>query len=338
MARKVGLTTLHYRDKSRVNWEGTSARPLSTDIWYPTSDDSVCPEVFLGPPEAPLFKVGCATRDAEIAPGIFPLVLLSHGTGGAALQLGWLATILAENGYIVAGVNHHGNNALEPYVAEGFLFFWERPQDVSEVLTQLLEDESWGTRIETQRIGAAGFSLGGSTVIMLAGGEIDFQAFRAVYQDPDRDLMRDIPPEFPDQEAFLTLFKQLLRDDTIRVSLYRDERIKCVIAIAPVLGEAFTPAGLASIDIPVRILVGEADELAPPTNNAMRFRDLIKTAELTIFRGQVGHYVFLGEATEIGKQVAPLFCIDPPGIKRSVLHERASDLALELFDRSFGRE
>ena len=337
MSYKIGYSVCFYEDNTRLNWEGTAPRPLITDIWYPTLDDGKETELYIGPPDSPQFKAGRVIRDAEIAQGVFPLVLLSHGTGGTALQMGWLATILAEHGYIVAGVNHHGNNALEPYVAEGFLFWWERPRDVSAVLTQLLEDEFWGTRIDTQRIGAAGFSLGGSTVIMLAGGEIDFQEFRAVYQNPDRDLMQDIPPEFPDPEAFLTLLKQLLRDDTIRVSSCRDERIRCVIAMAPVLGEAFTPAGLTSINIPVRILVGEADELAPPKYNAIRFGDLIKTAELTIFRGQIGHYVFLGEATEIGKQVVPFLCLDPPGIRRSDLHKKASYLSLDLFERSFGR-
>lgn len=335
MAYKVGWRTLHYCDKSRINWEGTAPRPLLTDIWYPATDDSECREIYLGPTEAPLFKAGYAARDAEIAPGVFPLVLLSHGTGGAALQLGWLASVLAAQGYTVAGVNHHGNNALEPYVAKGFLYWWERAADVSALLTQLLEDEFWGEHIDEGRIGAAGFSLGASTVIALAGGEIDVPAFRAVYHKSDRDLMREIPPEFPDPHAFLALLKTLLKDDTVRLRSYRDERIRCIFAIAPVLGEAFTPAGLEPIDIPVDIVVGEADTLAPAANNASRFASLIKNAGLNIFSGQVGHYVFLGEATEIGREAAPLFCMDPPGVERAALHRKTSDMARDFFGRSF---
>jgi hypothetical protein len=37
----------------------------------------------------------------------FPLVMLSHGTGGGAATLAWLAETLASNGYIVVAVNHH---------------------------------------------------------------------------------------------------------------------------------------------------------------------------------------------------------------------------------------
>lgn len=45
--------------------------------------------------------------------------MLSHGTGSSAIQLAWLGTVLARHGYIAVAVNHPGNNALEPYTAEG---------------------------------------------------------------------------------------------------------------------------------------------------------------------------------------------------------------------------
>src|SRR5256885_8472094 len=42
-----------------------------------------------------------------------PLIVLSHGTGGGAATMAWLAETLASNGYIVAAVNNHGNTAAE---------------------------------------------------------------------------------------------------------------------------------------------------------------------------------------------------------------------------------
>jgi predicted dienelactone hydrolase len=214
----------------------------------------------------------------------------------------------------VAGVNHHGNTALEPYTAQGFLLWWERAKDLSAVLPQLLEDATFGPQINRQHIGAAGFSLGGATVIALAGGMVDPQAFRAVYQDPERDILREVPPEFPDPPALVALLKTLLASDMGGPQSYRDPRIRCVFAIAPVLGEAFTPDGLGAIEIPVKIVVGEADRLAPAAANAARFASLIQGAELTILDGQVAHYTFLGEGTEIGKQVLPDLCLDAPGV------------------------
>jgi predicted dienelactone hydrolase len=106
---------------------------------------------------------------------------------------------------------------------------------------------------------------------------------------------------YPDASALVTLFKSLVENDTNHKQSYRDERVRCVFAIAPVLAEAFTPAGLAPIETPVKIVVGEADTFAPARTNAMRFASLIQRAELTLLEGQVAHYTFLGEGTEIGK-------------------------------------
>jgi predicted dienelactone hydrolase len=330
MVYKIGWRTLTYLDKRRANWEGTGARPLRTDIWYPAVDSAEEADIFLGPPNAALFKAGRAAREAELFPAPFPLVLLSHGTGGAALQLGWLAGGLAAHGYLVAGVNHHGNNALEPYRVQAFLQPWERALYLSVVLNLLLDDKMFGPLINRQQIGAAGFSLGGYTVIALAGGVLD--ALQAVYQDTKRDLLQDMPPEFSDPATLVAQLKALLENDTNHKQSYQDRRIRCVFAIAPALGEAFTPAGLASIEIPVKIVVGEADSLAPATTNASRYACMIKQAELTILEGHVGHYTFLGEGTEVGKQAMPDLCLDAPGIDRAAIHQQVSSMAMEFFD------
>ena len=86
-------------------------------------------------------------------------------------MLMWMGYYLASRGYIVAAVNHHGNTAAESQpAAQGFLLYWERPKDLTVTLDKLLADPVFGTRIDRKRIGAAGFSLGGYTVISIAGG------------------------------------------------------------------------------------------------------------------------------------------------------------------------
>ena len=123
MTSKVGIQTRSYQDPTRANWDNSGPRPLVTQIWYPAVDTSQEVEMFIGPPETPLFKAGLAAPGAPLAPdpAAFPLILLSHGTGGTALQLGWLASYLVSRGYVVAGVNHHGNTAMEPYTVQGFV-------------------------------------------------------------------------------------------------------------------------------------------------------------------------------------------------------------------------
>jgi predicted dienelactone hydrolase len=337
MTFKVGLKRMAYQDVQRANWQATGPRPLVTDIWYPAAESAVETDIFIGSPDLPLFHAGKAARDAEpaAAPSTFPLILLSHGTGGASLQLGWLASHLAARGYLAAAVNHHGNNGMEPYVAKGFLHYWERAQDLKIVLDQLLGDPYFGSRIDRDQIGAAGFSLGGYTVIALAGGTTNIQPMIHAFTEAGRDLSREIPPEFTDTAAFMQEFKSLPEHIPAADASYRDERIKAVFAMAPVLGEAFSPQGLEHIQIPVRIIVGEADPLAPADVNASRFARHIRNAELSVLEN-VGHYTFLAEGTEAGRRELPLFCVDHNGIDRAEIHQRVGTWAGEFFDKHLG--
>ena len=91
------MTTRLFADESRTNWAGTEARPLLTMIWYPAEAKAEEREITIGAPDKPLFLSGRAARDAKVLPGKrrYPLIILSHGTGGAALQLMWLGEYLA---------------------------------------------------------------------------------------------------------------------------------------------------------------------------------------------------------------------------------------------------
>lgn len=331
---KIGLKVLPYMDAQRSHWDGRGPRPMITDIWYPADELSKEQDIFIGPPGKPLFFAGRVAPEAEITSDqeSFPLIMLSHGTGGTARQHAWLAEALCRYGYIVAGVNHHGNTAIEPYILQGFLHVWERARDVSAVLDQLLDDPLFGAHINRRQIGATGFSLGGYTVIALAGGVLDLARLKRAYYAPGRDLYSEIPPEFPDKAAFMAQFDFLVEHDQDHKQSFRDERIKAIFAIAPVLGEAFDAAGLAPVKIPVKIVVGAADTLAPPRYNAARFAELIPQTELELLEGAVAHYTFLAESTALGREVLPLFCIDPPGVDRLAIHQKVGEWARFFFD------
>jgi predicted dienelactone hydrolase len=121
----VGRATLFYEDAERTRWAGDGPRPLRTTVWYPAERPATETEWTVG-----VFRAGRTAVDAEIGGpmGPLPLVVLSHGTGGAAAQLSWLAEHLAAHGYLVAAVNHHGNTAAEAaYLSHGFALWWERP-------------------------------------------------------------------------------------------------------------------------------------------------------------------------------------------------------------------
>jgi predicted dienelactone hydrolase len=335
---KVGLQYRTFSVEGPYDWRGAATHGLVTAIWYPADPVSVEKPQWIGAPDNPLFSAGSAAPDAALAasPGKFPLVVLSHGTGGSALMMAWIGTALAAHGYIAAAVNHPGNNAAEAYTAQGFSTWWERAHDLSVLIDKMLADPAFGPRIDPRRIGAAGFSLGGYTMIEIAGGITDPAAFRAFCASPRADNICKSPPEFPD---LVEQFNRLSQTDhEFQAALghagdsYRDARIRCVFALAPALGPAFTPASLEKIAIPVEIVAGEHDENVPIASSARYFVAHIPGSRLIILPGGVGHYVFLGSCTGQGRKLQPLICSDAPGVNRDAIHKRAVNLALDFFD------
>jgi predicted dienelactone hydrolase len=342
---KVGMMTRSFEDDKRKNWQGTAARPLRTAIWYPAAATATKEEtIFGGTPETEVFTPLTVAPAADISTARrkYPLILLSHGTGGSAIQIMWLGYYLAARGYIVAAVNHHGNTGAEQQLtAQGFLLYWERAKDLTAVLDKLLGDPVFGSRIDQERIGAAGFSLGGYTVISIAGGVFSPQTFAGFCNSPQRDFTCEPQPEFPDAPR---LFEELKNNDpVVKESLrhasdsYRDKRVKRVFAIAPALGSGFTAAGLSQIKIPVGIVIGQADLVAPLATNAQRYADLINGARLTILNGGVGHYTFLAECTRRGQKIVDV-CRDAESVDRRQVHQRVAQLAFEFFEQGWTKK
>jgi len=332
---RLGMAFRSYTPKEPYNWRGAKTHTLPTTIWYPAVTSAV--EQPLQVPGLNIFALGNAAQNADlaVAPSKFPLILLSHGTGGTALSLAWFGSTLAAHGYIVAGVNHPGNNAAEPYTVEGFSTWWERARDLSEVIDALLKDSTFGSRIDTSRIGAAGFSLGGYTMIEIAGGITDPAAFIDFCASPKADPICASPPEFP---TLIEDFKKLAKEHPEflhhATDSYRDARVRAVFAMAPALGPAFRPASLAKITIPVEIVAGEGDTNVPISSGARYFAVNIPGSKLVIYPGAVGHYVFLDSCTEIGQKSASILCKDAVGVKRDVIHAQTIDSALQFFEHT----
>ena len=331
----VGFSTRQFPAPEDYNWRGSDDRTLSGIVWYPAEDSAGEKEQYIGPPEAPLFYAGRAAKDATLAPsfGKFPLVALSHGTGGSALQMAWLGTYLAARGYIVVAVNHPGNNAVTGYTAQGFIEGWERARDISTVISDMLADPRFGAKIDSDRIGAAGFSYGGFTMMELAGARTDLNRILA---GCDEQKGACNPPEMPD---LMEKFKAIKQQPGVQQSLqrsgdsYRDPRIRAVFAIAPAVARAFAPDSLQKIAIPAEIVAGAADPIAPPAENAQYFAANIKGAKLTILPGGIGHYTFLDVGTDAGKKQLPGFFVDNPGIDREAVHKQVAGMAAQFFEK-----
>lgn len=112
---------------------------------------------------------------------------------------------------------------------------------------------------------------------------------------------------------------------------------KRVFAIAPALGSGFTKAGLRKVEIPVRIVIGQADRVTPLATNSQRYANLIKGASLTVLPGEIGHYTFLAECTAHGKAVLEI-CRDAEAVDRGKLHQQVAQLTLEFFEQGWANK
>lgn len=76
--------------------------PFPVTLWYPKR--VVAEAARIGP-----YTMDVA-RNGPIAEGVFPLVIISHGSGGGNMNHRDLALHLARQGYVVAAPMHPGDN------------------------------------------------------------------------------------------------------------------------------------------------------------------------------------------------------------------------------------
>jgi predicted dienelactone hydrolase len=310
----VGVTT-------RVLVDEVRRRELATTIWYPAAVGAVEHEIewdgiFVG--------FGAWNVAPRATPRRLPVVLLSHGSGGDASNLTWLAEALASHGYLAAAMDHPGDRFGDTSV-EGRFAAWRRARDVSFVLDALLKDATFGPRIDRARIAAAGHSSGAYTVLALAGLRLQPSAYlqycSARQPGPDCKLFVDLQPE-------------RIADLAEAGKSRRDRRIRAVLALAPVLGPAAIPASLRSIDVPVTIVGSPSDEIVPFDLNAARYQRFIPRARLVAIP-DADHFVYMPQCTLPGRLVAAQVCVDRnAAVDRAAVHARVVDVALPFFDRA----
>ena len=269
-----------------------------------------------------------ATR--RCGPVVTPLVLLSHGGGGNARQYGWIANRLVAAGFVVAAPDHPGSTTGDAS-ARGAVAVWNRPADVSAVLTALLADGTLARAIDPTRVGVLGFSAGGYTALALGGARVDPAAL-ARFCDDDTGGMSDC--------AFLARGGVDLHamDLTPAARDLSDARIGAVVAIDPGIVTTLTPASLAAVDVPVTLVNLGAPDVIPPAVLAREASERIPDARYATVADAV-HFSFLPECKPAGAAILAeegepdALCEDAGGRSRGELHERFGEMALEAFER-----
>jgi predicted dienelactone hydrolase len=272
-------------------------------VWYPGAGQAVSGT--LG-----LYEQTVVAGGAPVGSHL-PLVVISHGSGGSFADHLDVAGALARSGFVVAALTHPGDNWRDHSRATDVA---DRPAALRRLIDFMLLDWRFHDRIDPTRIGAFGFSAGGLTVLVAAGGRPDLSrvgphcaAYPAFF---DCVLLRSHPVD-PKSGAFVP-----------------DGRIRAVVVAAPALGFTFDRAGLRAVRVPVQLWRAGADRILPAPFYADAVRAALPSPPEFHDVPGAGHLDFLAPCA--AWVTAPAICASAPGFDRAAFH-RELDAAVVAF-------
>ena len=320
-ADNAGMRQIVATSKERGN-------DLEVTVWYPARSGGE--PVVLG--ENAFFVGTSAMRDAPIADGKFPLILLSHGAGlaGTPHAVSWIAAPLARQGFVVAAPMHPGNSGKNRSAAET-MKIWLRPGDLSETLNAMESDPFFGTHLDHGKVGALGLSLGGNTALALAGARIDPELLAGYC---DTDALNHSLCEWVRQSG-VDLHKMDLksagRDN-------KDGRIRFAMAIDPAPVDVFDTSSFSGISVPVDLVnLGQPGKI-PQTADAAEVSEGIPKVRYSMI--DASHYSMFAECKPgaadlaVAEQIGDPICSDGEGQSRGGIHAQLVDITTASFSRA----
>lgn len=268
-------------------------RLLQTTLFYPGTEGGF-PE-WVG--DNPVFKGVQVMRDMKPERRKHPLIIISHGSGGNAANLAWIAERLAAQGFVVAIPNHQGSTSADSTPETTIPAVWQRPADISTLIDALAVSSSISALIDINDISALGFSLGGLTALSLAGAQVHADKL-AKYCEEDPEAMSCIwfakgNPLIPGHVDLHKIDKQRFE------AKFLDPRVKRVVAVDPAFAKTYDLPGLKEVTAKVQIInLGSGDPLAAGVK-ADHLAAGIPDAAYHIIEG-ANHFDFLGECKRLG--------------------------------------
>ena len=287
--------------------------PIEVGVWYPTDAKASEQPIELG--------LQPVATDAPIKGDHLPLILISHGHGGSYAGHVDTALALANAGYVVAALTHTGDNWRDDSQATAM---WERPRQFKVLDDYMLGAWAGHDHIDANRVGAFGFSAGGFTVLVAAGGGPDLQAVIPHCHDH---------PDFYDCKLVTAAH---LTSIHVPYPWVHDPRIRAVVSAAPALGFTFSQSGLAGVREPLQLWRDADDQVLPHPYYAEVVRLNLPEAPETHVVAHAGHYDFLAPCSaDLAKRV-PEICVSEPGFDRTAFHADFDRQVVAFFNRTLG--
>jgi predicted dienelactone hydrolase len=278
-------------------------RPLPATIWYPAQ-----------PTGAPAVRYydripGIARENAPAAAGRFPVVLVSHGSGGERETQAYLAERLAAAGFAVAAVSHLGDTFGTYDASRRAEMARERPRDIGALLDTLAAQPPAPVAgaLDLEHVAVYGHSFGGYTALALAGAAV-----------APTDVWRDRCA------TVATSFDCTTLSAESPPARYRDPRVDAVIAAGTAGWFLFGPEGTAAVETPVLLLAGGKDAAVDTPTFVQPLHDHLPTAHWTVELALGTHWTYI--------DICPLADQLPPPLAAQVRPECAPDAPLPVAD------
>ena len=306
----AGYQTLRIKDANE--------RPVALDIWFPAQAATETEHNYG-------ISKGSVASPARVASNRFPLVLLSHGAMGAAVNYSWIAEVLARHGYVVVGVSHFGESPAFGQASVSPMnvsHFGDRTRDFNVALDYILAQPELANHVDQTRIGLLGHSSGGSTVMMLAGGKFSLGDI-AAYCRTDA-AKGDKSCAYPTAGA----------SDPRQAPVTLSRPVRAVAALDPALGMGFSTESLSAVSAKVLVIGSEQNDFLHFDTHAGRFMKLLPKAETMTLNTGEGHFVFVDSCNVPVMALGVPLCTDRPGVNRDDAHRKLGAEITAFFDKT----
>lgn len=248
-----------------------------------------------------------------------PLIVISHGMFEDRYSHFDTAEFLADAGFAVVAINHSQDSTLDisGKTSDDISAFLIRPVDIKRTIDFFEHHPFAGVDIDLRYIGFFGFSRGGYTGLVLAGGTPDFNTL--VIQCPPVAHMcaqiqeHKIPPHAAGYEP----------------------RISAYVIADPV---DFFPdkASLKDVHVPIQLWSSELGGMGvrPQEVSALAI-NLPQKPEFHLVAGAT-HLSFDCPCSEEAKSANPtIVCVDPPNFDRVAFHRKFNEQVAAFFRKHF---
>ncbi|QEI06912.1 dienelactone hydrolase [Pigmentiphaga aceris] len=258
------------------------------------------------------------SEDCAIAGTQLPLIVFSHGSGGSFLGHHDTAAALADAGFVVAAINHPGDNFQDLSRQGSLSVFLTRPNDLTRLVDYLLGAWPGRSQLDADRIGVFGFSRGGFTGLVAAGGKPQWRMFTDLCPAASpvplcTDIANGALPPMPEN----------------------DSRIRAAVIVDPL--PVFNRDGLSQLHVPIQLWASAQGGDGVTLERVTALRDALPVAPDWHVATGAGHFAFLAPCSAAMAEMAPEICRDGPGFDRTSFHRDFNAKVSAFFQRHLKR-